>query len=191
MLLLPQSSVATVRALAVPAGKGRGTPGGLAPGPSASKFRFYKAASGVTRSGNRQIVMFNRSRLTVHERERLPIFAAMSINDTRHTADEFDAAKRQYESWLSTRRERRAHAANLDEQTGYAPEVQYGNPSPAWRKLEAELRKRRLWQVSDLPRKEQIKWAKKLNALSDTFSKPERRRIGPDSPKPEVRSVEP
>src|SRR5918997_332195 len=130
--------------------------------------------------------MFRRLRrkaaLPPYEQDRLREFAAMSLNDVRRRADEFEKAERQYTDWLRTRRDRRAHAPDPDEQDGYAPEAAYGHPSKRWRELEQELRRRGVWEVQDLGESEQLRWAKRLNALSESLSRPHRRRIGPTRP---------
>ena len=106
----------------------------------------------------------------------------MSLNDVRRRADESEEAERQYAVWLRTRRDRRAHAPDLDEPEGYAPEAAYGHPSKRWRELEQELRRRGVWEVQDLGESQQLRWANRLNALSESLSRPRHRGIGPARP---------
>ena len=115
----------------------------------------------------------------------------MSLNDVRRRAQEFERAERQYGEWRRVRSRRRAHAPDPDEQRGYAPEVAYGQPSKRWRALEHELRRRGAWEVGELETREQIRWAKQLNALTDSLSRPHPRRIGPDLPAGLTQRVDP
>ncbi len=131
-----------------------------------------------------------RRPLSQHERRALAAFGDLTLADVRERAGEFAAAQANFGRWLRTRRRRRAHAADEDERTGFVPEVQYGNPSREWRELEYELIRRRLARVGDLPERQQLRWAKRTNALSEQFSRPHERRIGPEPPEPEVRSIE-
>ena len=123
-----------------------------------------------------------RTALSRHESDRLHAFAAMTLNDVRRRAEEFEGAESHYHEWMLTRRERRKHAPDPDEQQGFAPEVAYGHPSKRWRALERELRQRGAWEVGDLSATEQLHWARKLNALTESLSRPHHRRIGPDQP---------
>ena len=130
-----------------------------------------------------------RFHLSEHEQERFGAFGRMSLNDGRERAEEFEAAREQLDEWLRTRRERRGHALDPDEQEGYASEVQSGDPAKRWRALEAELRRRELWQVCELPEAERLRWAKRLAALSEVLSRPERRWLGPRPAQPERRDA--
>ncbi len=125
-----------------------------------------------------------------HERDRLRAFAAMSLNDVRRRAEEFEAAENQYHEWMQTRRERRRHPPDPDEQQGYAPEVRNDQPSKRWRALERELRQRGAWEVGDLPVSAQLQWARKLNALTEMLSRPHHRPIGPDQPAVRVKGLD-
>ncbi len=106
------------------------------PGPRAGTWlrRLYRVFRWRTRQG----------RLSVHEQEVLEGFREMSLNEVRRRADEFEAAQREYEEWLKTRRANRKHPIDAHEMSGYAPEVQYGEPARGWRKLEAQMRDRRV-----------------------------------------------
>jgi hypothetical protein len=125
------------------------------------------------------------ARLSAPERDRFEAFGLMSLNDVRARAEEFEAAQREFDEWRHTRAERRAHALDPDEQEGYAPEVQNGDRAKRWRALETELRSRNLWEVRELPEAERLRWAKRLVALSELLSRPERRWLGPKPPQPE------
>jgi hypothetical protein len=126
--------------------------------------------------------------LSPHEQERFDAFGAMSLNDVRARAQEFESAQSQYAEWLKRRRARRGHGLDPDEQEGYAPEAQNGDRAKRWRALEQELRARGLWQVRELSEPERLRWAKRLVALSD-LSRPKRRWMGPKPPRPEVRDL--
>jgi hypothetical protein len=103
-----------------------------------------------------------RLHLSEHEQRRFGAFGRMSLNDVRERAEEFEAAREQFDEWVRTRRERRGHALGPDEQEGYASEVQSGDPAKRWRALEAE----------------RLEWARRRAALSDLLSRPERRWLG-------------
>jgi hypothetical protein len=127
--------------------------------------------------------------LSQREREELDAFGAMSLNEVRTRAEEFEAARTEFEQWLNDRWARRAHALDPHEQEGYAPEVQNGDRAKGWRELEQQLRQRGLWTVGELPEPERLKWARRLVALSEVHRRPERRWIGPKPPQPEVRRL--
>ncbi len=114
----------------------------------------------------------------------------MSLNDVRRRAEEFEEAERQYDKWMQTRAARREHALDPDEQRGYAPEVAYDRPSKRWRELEQTLRLRGAWEVRELPDAEQVQWAKKLNALSESLARPHPRWIGPAEPAARVAELD-
>jgi hypothetical protein len=103
-------------------------------------------------------------RLTSEERARLPEFAALSLNDVRARGWEFESANdpeavhERFTGWQAS-----------DRDDGL-PHMPYGNPAD-WYALAAELRERGVWRVGELPENEQIRWAKRLAALS-SFSHP-------------------
>jgi hypothetical protein len=109
---------------------------------------------------------------------------------SRARAEEFEIVQAHYVQWLKNRRARRAHALDPHEQEGYASEVQHGGDrAKRWRALEQELRERGLWEVSELPELERLRWAKQLAALSELLSRPQRRWLGPKPPHPELREL--
>ena len=119
-------------------------------------------------------------RLSAPEQNALKTFCAMSLNDVRRRGDEFEAAQRNYDDWLASRA-RRDGPPEGSELAGFAPEVQYGDPARRWRELEQRLRADGHWLVDDLPDSETLEWARKLNALSETLSRPNRH-LGPEVP---------
>jgi hypothetical protein len=123
-----------------------------------------------------------RRNLSVGEREQLATFAAMTLPEVRARADQFELAVKRYADWATSRRERRSHAADPEEQRDFPADVQYGDVARQWRRLETTLRERGLWQVSELSASEMRRWAHRVNALSLVLREPTPRWLGPRDP---------
>ena len=125
-----------------------------------------------------------------HERDRLRAFAAMSLNDVRRRAEEFEAAENQYHEWMQTRRERRRHPPDPTSSRAMRPRSATTSHRSDGERLSGKLRQRGAWEVGDLPVSAQLQWARKLNALTEMLSRPHHRPIGPHQPAVRVKGLD-
>lgn len=103
-----------------------------------------------------------------HEMELFAEFSNMNLNEVRKRAEEFESAI----ATLEGRAVARETPSSPSSGQGFVPEVLYGQPAESWRALETHLRDEGRWQVSEMERIEQLRWARRTRALSRAFARP-------------------
>src|SRR5687767_13409267 len=99
-------------------------------------------------------------RLSRHEREALGRFLRMTPRDVGERAAEFESS----------------HEAAVAEETPGPHELvarEHHEAARRWRELERLLTERGLDRVGELDERDQTRWAQRLKALSEAFSRPE------------------